>query len=329
VDDNQDMVEEYELKCPLLLEQQVEVSARYGATGTPMGYLIDEEGNIASVLARGNDALLALARPASGIGEPRHGTTIDGQPKIAPASSRVTVAGLSLEPAESKNQEPNSIKPFAKRAFGSWFLKSGFPFRGGNGKVAAQDDHGYDLFELPAAASTAQVVNELSDHAAHCRRLIIAQLAADLGAIGAKELAGIRSFLLKNPDWIVSYREPRGRFFVLSREPRDKKAMPSKFARAANFARAVAIHIGDGARHVTAGQLEERLAMCAMCEQRSGDHCSACGCSLLTKAGWRTAKCPLGKWPALDHQAASKPVDVEPQHFAETLLGGENMLEKK
>jgi thiol-disulfide isomerase/thioredoxin len=37
------------------------VAAQYRAGGTPMGYLIDEAGNIASELAVGSQALLALA----------------------------------------------------------------------------------------------------------------------------------------------------------------------------------------------------------------------------------------------------------------------------
>jgi hypothetical protein len=138
----------------------------------------------------------------------------------------------------------------------------------------------------------------LSARAAHCRRLIVAQSDADLGAIGAQGIAGVRSFLVNNPDWIVSYREPRGDgFVVLSRDPCDRKALPSKLARAATFARAVAIHLGDGGRRVTAEQLAGRLEICVLCEHRSGDHCSACGCALVNKAGWRTSQCPLGKWP--------------------------------
>lgn len=41
----------------------MEIGALYHAHGTPMGYLVDEEGRIASDLAIGADALFALARP--------------------------------------------------------------------------------------------------------------------------------------------------------------------------------------------------------------------------------------------------------------------------
>src|SRR5262249_52813041 len=45
------------------LQEQMEIASRYQAGGTPMGYLVDEKGRIASSLAVGADALLALADP--------------------------------------------------------------------------------------------------------------------------------------------------------------------------------------------------------------------------------------------------------------------------
>jgi peroxiredoxin len=293
VDDNQDMMDEYEWKCPLLLQQQVEVAARYSAAGTPTGYLIDEQGKIASALTRGSDALLALARPASSVEAIiANRTTMNGQPKTLVATSfalnNVPVVAKSLPEPGNRCEKCKGRKQPCERC-------------SRNGKVTAEVDQIYDLFELPVGVSVPQIVDELSAHAPHCRRMIVAPLTTDLSAFGVKELAGIRSFLLKNSEWVVSYREPReGRFFILSRDPHDRRAMPSKLTRAASFARAVAIHIGHGGRRVTAGQLEERLEICAMCEQRSGDRCGACGCSLWTKAGWRTSKCPLSKWPTFD-----------------------------
>jgi peroxiredoxin len=58
---NRRLVEEHGIRCPVLLQEQMEVAARYQAYGTPMGYLIDEQGQIASEIAMGADALLALA----------------------------------------------------------------------------------------------------------------------------------------------------------------------------------------------------------------------------------------------------------------------------
>src|SRR5262249_24110734 len=126
-----------------------------------------------------------------------------------------------------------------------------------NGKPTAEDVQEYDLFELPTGAGMKEVLEQLNARAAHCRRLIVAQPTPDFAARRAAALAGIRRFLMNNQDWIMSYRQPGDRqFFVLSRDPRDRKPLASKLTRATNFARAVAIHIGDGGRHVTAEQLE-------------------------------------------------------------------------
>lgn len=71
LEQNWKLVEEFDIRCPVLLQEKVEVTARYQATGTPMGYLIDEQGFIASELAAGADALLALAGPESAQAEAR------------------------------------------------------------------------------------------------------------------------------------------------------------------------------------------------------------------------------------------------------------------
>jgi peroxiredoxin len=72
VEANRKLVEEHGLRGPVLLQEGMEVGARYQANGTPMGYLIDEHGNIASELAIGGPAVLDLAtRPnASPNGHP-------------------------------------------------------------------------------------------------------------------------------------------------------------------------------------------------------------------------------------------------------------------
>jgi peroxiredoxin len=76
--ENRQLVQTHGLRCPVLLQQETEVAAQYGAGGTPMGYLIDEEGRIASELATGAQALLALAETpgeeaaTDGHDHPRH-----------------------------------------------------------------------------------------------------------------------------------------------------------------------------------------------------------------------------------------------------------------
>lgn len=73
-EENRLLVQEYGLRCPVLLQQGMEVASLYEAHGTPMGCLVDESGAIASPLAAGADALLALLNvPLPGtLGENGH-----------------------------------------------------------------------------------------------------------------------------------------------------------------------------------------------------------------------------------------------------------------
>jgi len=61
------LAQEHGWRCDVVLEPGWEVAGAYGATGTPMGYLLDAKGRIASHLAAGADAVLALpdTRPAN------------------------------------------------------------------------------------------------------------------------------------------------------------------------------------------------------------------------------------------------------------------------
>jgi peroxiredoxin len=64
-EENRLLVEEHGIRCPVLLQDGMEVASRYQARGTPMGYLIDAEGKIAGEIAAGAPALLELADSAS------------------------------------------------------------------------------------------------------------------------------------------------------------------------------------------------------------------------------------------------------------------------
>jgi hypothetical protein len=50
------------LRSPVLLDPDFKVAWTFGANGTPMAVLVDEEGQIASEVAAGAEAVLALAR---------------------------------------------------------------------------------------------------------------------------------------------------------------------------------------------------------------------------------------------------------------------------
>ena len=58
---------EHQLDTSVLLQKEMEVAGAYKSNGTPSGYLIDSEGKIASPLAIGGDALLALLTDPSKI----------------------------------------------------------------------------------------------------------------------------------------------------------------------------------------------------------------------------------------------------------------------
>jgi peroxiredoxin len=69
--DNRRLIEEHGIRCPVLLQKDMEVATQFQAHGTPTGYLIDEAGKIASQLAVGAEALLALARAPNSPLTPR------------------------------------------------------------------------------------------------------------------------------------------------------------------------------------------------------------------------------------------------------------------
>ena len=97
---NRRFVNEHGIRCAVLLQKQREVAEAYQVSGTPIGYLVDERGRIASEIAVGALALLALVRPQGlvGIGEPRaHANGANGVPKGDPslAKSRINRDGLA------------------------------------------------------------------------------------------------------------------------------------------------------------------------------------------------------------------------------------------
>lgn len=65
------------LRCPVLLQEELEVMHAYGAPGTPSGYLIDENGLVAGELFVGAQALLEQAGGAA-RDESDTGTAADG-----------------------------------------------------------------------------------------------------------------------------------------------------------------------------------------------------------------------------------------------------------
>jgi methylamine dehydrogenase accessory protein MauD len=79
MEENRKMVEAHGLKCPVLLQQGMEVASQYRASGTPIGYLIDEDGQIATEMAVGASGLLALLdEPADEAKHGQHASDVQG-----------------------------------------------------------------------------------------------------------------------------------------------------------------------------------------------------------------------------------------------------------
>jgi peroxiredoxin len=101
---NRRFMEQHAIRCPVLVQQKEEVLSAYQAGGTPMGYLLDEEGAIATPLTAGAEDLLALAnvRVASPLetAEPQkvaqepHGERRKGKANRGLHTSRLTREGL-------------------------------------------------------------------------------------------------------------------------------------------------------------------------------------------------------------------------------------------
>jgi peroxiredoxin len=80
--ENRRLVKRFAWRCPVLLQEGMEIATQYQVSGTPVGYLIDARGLIASEQAVGSDALLRLAAaPGPGNGSPGHQGPVeaDGQ----------------------------------------------------------------------------------------------------------------------------------------------------------------------------------------------------------------------------------------------------------
>ena len=90
---NRKLVEEHQIKCVVLLQKANEVVSKYDMYGTPMGYLIDAQGRIASAVAAGSEAILALARGAPQRGNGSAHKTHHGNRTLA--QSRIKRDGLA------------------------------------------------------------------------------------------------------------------------------------------------------------------------------------------------------------------------------------------
>ncbi len=99
VDEHLKLAADNKWRCDVLLEPGNDVMSAYKATGTPTGYLIDAEGHIASDLAVGADALLALMGGAAPTGEIIDLTAEGLRKKETAAADKARNAGLAIRPS--------------------------------------------------------------------------------------------------------------------------------------------------------------------------------------------------------------------------------------
>jgi peroxiredoxin len=92
-DENRRLVEEYGIRCLVLLQEQMEVASQYRAQGTPMGYRLDAEGRIASELTVGAEPLLKLAS-----------STAHNSSKGATAEKRAAKKGTKGDPSLARSR---------------------------------------------------------------------------------------------------------------------------------------------------------------------------------------------------------------------------------
>jgi peroxiredoxin len=93
VEENGRLVARFQIRGPVLVQAGMEVAAAYRVTGTPRGNLIDDAGRIASDLAAGAQALLALgqSRQDAADGPTGHRTHRGSRPL---SESRILRSGL-------------------------------------------------------------------------------------------------------------------------------------------------------------------------------------------------------------------------------------------
>lgn len=126
------------------------------------------------------------------------------------------------------------------------------------------------------------------------------------GQPGPGLLAGLRKFLDQRPEWSVIYHtNDQYGLTVISKLAGDKPELPGPIKMAKNLVATLADHVGDGLARLSKAELQARLEVCTLCDQRTGNRCATCGCYLKSKAPVRAAVCPLGKWPKPQKEAAA------------------------
>lgn len=161
-----------------------------------------------------------------------------------------------------------------------------------------------DLLFLNDEHTGKRLLWQLQEFGPMVKHYIVLHNTQIFGTVGEDREAGLifamRAWMKTNRQWSVIFHDPNQYgLTVLSCHAEDKKQLPGKARQLANFTRALASHVMDGARKVTLEILESRLDVCTTCPQRRDNNCGACGCNIDDKASWLSSDCPLGYWPEI------------------------------
>lgn len=164
-----------------------------------------------------------------------------------------------------------------------------------------------DLLYIDTEHVMKRLARELDLHAPRVTRFIIVRGTSANGERGSDGgrglLPAMRQFMQANPEWsVVHHTMKQYGMTVLSRLKEDKPKLPPFIEQAANFAKAVAAHVKEGAQDAEPEEMDRRLAVCSTCPQRNDKRCSVCGCFIAPKAKWQEAVCPLGYWEKDDDE---------------------------
>ena len=116
-------------------------------------------------------------------------------------------------------------------------------------------------------------------------------------------MVAIRAFLNGHPEFtVVEHNTSGDGVTVLSKDARDKTALPSYGTMAKNLFGAAVNYIADGGAKVSKENYEGRLAACAVCPHRNNKQCGLCGCYVEVKGqlAGGAGICPIGKWAEVD-----------------------------
>jgi hypothetical protein len=120
-----------------------------------------------------------------------------------------------------------------------------------------------------------------------------------------------RSWICKNCTCAVDKKDPCascpqkkwGKYVLLCEDSQDapKQQVPNLIKMIRNFGTAIteeSAAILKKKEAITDEEKNKRFEVCKSCEFfiASSQRCAKCGCYMPIKTGWRSQKCPIGKW---------------------------------